>query len=207
MDLKFFGANCIELVTKTARIVVDDTLEKFGGKPQAKPGDVLLFTEPNGSGHKGASLTIDQPGEYEIQGVSIEAIAARPFSGGDLQTNTIYKVSFDDISVLVAGNISPDLSDSQAEVIGMIDVMFVPVGGGRILGAAEALKLIKKIEPKLVIPTFYASDRLKLSEPVQSLDNVLTELGLEPQETTDKLRLKPHSFADASSQQLIVLNS
>lgn len=205
MDLRFFGANCIEVVTKTARVVVDDTLVKFGGKSQAKPGDVLLFTESNETEFKDARLVIDQPGEYEVLGVSIGAIAARPFSGGDLQTSTIYKLSFDDTSILITGHIMPELSGSQAESIGTVDVMFVPVGGGgQTLGGADALKLIKKIEPKVVIPTYYADGKLKLPESVQTLDKALAELGLDPQETTDKLKLKPSGLADAS-QQLIVL--
>ncbi len=47
----------------------------------------------------------------------------------------------------------PKLTDAEQEAIGIVDVMFVPVGGsGYTLDAAGALQLIKAVEPKIVIP-------------------------------------------------------
>ena len=48
----------------------------------------------------------------------------------------------------------------------MVDVMFVPVGGnGYTLDGVGALKLIKKVEPKLVVPTHYDDAMLQFPMP------------------------------------------
>jgi hypothetical protein len=80
----------------------------------------------------------------------------------------------------------------------------VPVGGnGYTLDPVGALELIKKVEPKLVVPTFYADDKLSYPMPAQTLDQALTTLGMEPNERTAKLKLKHGDWADIT--QLIVL--
>jgi len=82
--------------------------------------------------------------------------------------------------------------------------MFVPVGGnGYTLDAIGALKLIKKIEPKLVIPTHYDDSGLKFPVPQQTLEEALKSLAMEPKETVTKLRLKSGELGDVT--QLIVL--
>ena len=32
MELRYYGANCLVLITKQARVVVDDNLSELGGK-------------------------------------------------------------------------------------------------------------------------------------------------------------------------------
>jgi L-ascorbate metabolism protein UlaG (beta-lactamase superfamily) len=86
----------------------------------------------------------------------------------------------------------------------MVDVMIVPVGGnGYTLDGIGALKLIKKIEPKVVIPTHFDDRSLTFPVPQQPLDQALKSLAMEPKETVSKLRLKGSELGDLS--QLIVL--
>jgi L-ascorbate metabolism protein UlaG (beta-lactamase superfamily) len=86
----------------------------------------------------------------------------------------------------------------------MVDVMVVPVGGnGYTVDPVGALKLIKAVEPKLLIPTHYADKALKYEVPQQELGNALKELGMEPKESTAKLKLKPVDLTDLT--QLIVI--
>src|SRR5206468_745538 len=97
---------------------------------------------------------------------------------------TMFKLIIGDTNVLVTGHIYPELTDQQLEAIGMIDILLVPVGGnGYTVDPIGALKLIKAIEPKMVIPTHYAEKSLNLPVPQQDLTNALKELGMEPKET------------------------
>jgi len=207
MDIQFHGANCLTLVTKQARVVVDDNLADLGGKSVAKAGDIALFTGAHADPTQPAKIMIDQPGEYEVSEVSIYGIAARAhMDEDDKKTATMYKLMVDDLRILITGHVYPELSDAQLEAIGMVDVMFVPVGGhGYTLDAVGALKLIKKIEPKLVIPTHYDDKALTFSVPQQSLEEAIKALGMEPKETVAKLKLKQSEMSDVT--QLIVLES
>lgn len=205
MDIQFYGANCITISGKRVRIVIDDNLVELGAKSVAKEGDVALFTSPHKGAVSGAKIVIDQPGEYEVSGVSIYGIAARAHMDEEKEkTATMYKLLLEDLSILVTGHVYPELSDDQLEAIGMIDVLFVPVGGnGYTLDGIGALKLIKKIEPKLVAPTHYDDVKLSFPMPQQTLEQSLKALAMEPKEVVSKLKLKPADLSDTTS--LVVL--
>jgi L-ascorbate metabolism protein UlaG (beta-lactamase superfamily) len=87
----------------------------------------------------------------------------------------------------------------------MIDVLITPVGGnGYTLDPVGALSIIKKIEPKIVIPTHYADKALQYPVPQQSLEDALKALAMEPKQAASKLRVKPADLSDTT--QLIVLD-
>ncbi|MEK7152962.1 MAG: MBL fold metallo-hydrolase [Patescibacteria group bacterium] len=205
MEIQFHGANCITLATKQARVVIDDNLADLGGKPVIRTGDVALFTSAHADPAQAAKIVIDQPGEYEVSGVSIYGIAARAHMDEEKQsTATMYKLIVEDVRILVTGHVYPELSDAQLETIGMIDVMFVPVGGnGYTLDGIGALKLIKKVEPKLIIPTHFDNKGLAFPVPQQELELALKGIAMEPKETVGKLKLKSSDLGDAL--QLIIL--
>jgi L-ascorbate metabolism protein UlaG (beta-lactamase superfamily) len=205
MDIQFYGANCLVLTGKHARIVVDDNLTSLGGKSVAKEGDIVLFTGAHAEPSQPAKIVISQPGEFEVSGVSIYGIPARAHIDEEGKKNaTMYKLLYEDLSILVAGHVYPELSDAQLESIGTIDVLFVPIGGnGYTLDGIGALKLIKKIEPKLVIPTHYDDGVLTYPVPQQALAAGLAGLAMEPKETVSKLKIKSGEFTDTI--QLVVL--
>lgn len=206
MDIQFYGGNCIVINTKQGRLVVDDNLAELGGKSVAKPGDISLYTGVHGQAVQNAKLVIDQPGEYEVAGISVYGIAARAHSDQESTKNaTIYKIISEDTSVLILGHIYPELNDAQLESIGMVDIMFVPVGGnGFTLDGIGALKMTKKIEPKLVIPTHFDSKKLHFEVPAQSLDQALKAMAMEPKETLAKLRPKAEDLTDTSTRLVIL---
>jgi L-ascorbate metabolism protein UlaG (beta-lactamase superfamily) len=205
MDLQFYGANCVSVSHKGTRLVIDDNLEQLGAKPVTKPDDVALCTmRPKTT--PPARLTFDGPGEYEVADISIIGIAARAHMEADEKNRdaTMFKLIVGEHSVLLTGHIYPELSEAQLEAIGMVDVLVVPVGGsGYTVDPVGALKLIKAIEPKIVVPTHYADKSLKFPVPQQDLAAAMKELGMEPKETVSKLRLKPAEMTDVT--QLVVL--
>lgn len=204
MDLQFYGANCVGLTYKGARIVIDDNLADLGAKSVTKPDDVALFTGLHGTAAP-ARLTFDSPGEYEVSDVSVVGIAARAHIDEESTTRaTMFKLIAGDVSVLVTGHIYPELTDDELEVVGIVDLLIVPIGGnGYTVDPVGALKLIKDIEPKLVVPTHYADKALKYPVPQQELSNALKELAMEPKETVSKLRLKHGELSDLT--QLVLL--
>lgn len=204
MDVQFYGANCLVFSTKKQRFVVDDNLAKLDGKKVTKEADVSLFTAEHDQ-VAGGRMTIAMAGEYEIDDVSIKGVQARAHMDEDGQKNAvIYKITADQYSYLICGHVYPELTDKQLEDINQVDVMFVPVGGGGYtLDPVGAQKLIRQVEPKLVVPTHYDDKALKYEVPQVSLEQALKELSMEPRETLAKLKLKPTDLGDVT--QLLVL--
>jgi L-ascorbate metabolism protein UlaG (beta-lactamase superfamily) len=202
VDLQFYGANCFVLTYKGTRVVIDDNLAELGAKSVLKADDVALFTGSHQA--SGGRLTLDSPGEYEVADVSITGIAARGQMDESGLKATMFKLTAGELSLLFTGHIYPELTDDELEAIGLVDLMVVPVGGnGYTVDPVGALKLIKAIEPKLVVPSHYADKSLKYPVPQQELPVALKELAMEPKETVTKLKLKPADLSDVT--QLVIL--
>jgi L-ascorbate metabolism protein UlaG (beta-lactamase superfamily) len=203
MDLQYYGGNTISLSHKGARIVIDDTLSELGAKSIIKPDDIALFTGLHAKVN--ARLIFDRPGEYEVSEISVIGIPARANMDEEkAKSVTMFKLIIGDASILITGHIHPDLSDSLLETIGVVDVLVLPIGGnGYTLDPVGALKVIRDIEPKIVVPTHYADPALNYPLPQQELPNALKELSMEPKETVSKLKIKLAEMSDAT--QLVIL--
>lgn len=207
MEFEYYGANCVKITTKKASIVFDDNLAKLGLKSIIKSKDIALYTSREFEKNDEAQFVIQSPGEYEVSNVSIQGTRARAHMDADEndRSATMYRLVIDDVRIGFVGHIFPDLSDEQLEAFGMIDVLFVPVGGsGYTLDGIGALKIVKKIEPKIVIPTHYADKSISYEVPQAELDEAVKALGLEISETVDSLKLKGADFGEG--MRLIVLN-
>lgn len=206
MDIQYFGANCVTITTKKARVVIDDNLTELGRKSVLRDGDIVLFTGVHADAPK-ARLVIGQPGEYEVAGISVYGYAARAHMDEEKTKHaTMYKVIVDDTRILVTGHVYPELTERQLEEIGTVDLMIVPTGGnGYTTDPIGALKLIKKVDPKMIIPTHYADSEIAYPVPQQDLDAVINGLSMEPSETVEKLKLKGSEFSEGATR-LVVLN-
>ena len=205
MEIQFYGGNCVRITTRQASLVVDDTLKELGSKSIVRPTDIALYTALVPEPRPDARLIIADPGEYEVSEVSIFGIAARAhMDEPGRETATIYKLQHDDIKIVVLGHIYPDLSNDQLEELGTIDVLICPVGGnGYTLDAVGAMSLMRKIEPKIFIPTHYHDPGLNFAVPQRKLDEILKDMAIEPTERTAKYKLKPADFGETT--QVIVL--
>lgn len=205
MELQYFGANCIRLNTKKATIVIDDNLAQLGAKSVSKAGDIGIHTFAQPAPVAEPKLLLDRPGEYEVSDISIKGIAARGhMDEKGVESATIFQIMTDDLVVGVVGHVYPELSNDQLEALGMIDILIIPCGGnGYTLDPVGALKLIKTIEPKLVIPTHYDVTGVSYEVPQQPLDAVLKGLAMEPKETVSKLKVKEADLDE--NTQLVVL--
>jgi L-ascorbate metabolism protein UlaG (beta-lactamase superfamily) len=193
VEIQYFGANCIKINTKKASLVIDDNLLELGLKSASKPEDIAIFTLANANidASHAVTLKINSPGEYEVSDISIRGVAAQSHIEEKGTNSVIYKLTIDEIRVLIIGHIDPKLTQEQLEAVGSCDIMIIPVGGsGYTLDAQGALTIIKEIEPKIVIPTHYADKAINYPVPQQELTEVIKELPFELEEPIDKLKVK-----------------
>lgn len=204
MEIKFYGANCVRINNKKVSILIDDDLANHGLKSVANEEDVAIFTLEKGSTNPNRFL-IEGPGEYEISEVSVRGIPAQAHLDASGLRATMYSLQSQGFSVGVLGHIHPDLSDDQLEKLGLLDVLIVPVGGsGYTLDAVGAANLVKKIEPKIVIPTHYADASVQYEVPQAEVDLFLKEMGVSEPEQVEVLKLKESELGDKT--RVIVLS-
>lgn len=190
MDFEYKGGNCVVITTKQGTIVVDGKLSSIGLK-DVQPKDAVEIATQTGFAGAGGRVTVDMPGEYEVNDISILGIAAARHIDydGSLQA-TMYRVAFPDVAIGVLGHVASPLSDDQLESLGVIDVLIVPVGGGGYtLDAHLAAEMVHKIDPRVIIPTHYADPQINYEVPQEGLEPFIKELGA-AHETLAKWRVK-----------------
>lgn len=190
MEIKYFGGNCVKISNKKASVVVDD-LVNITGKPISTDKDISLYTSGLSKETK-SYFCISGPGEYEVSEISIAGIPSRSHMDEKGQeSNTIYRLLVDDIRVAIIGHAYPDLSEEQLESIGTVDVLIIPVGGnGFTLDSIGASKIVKDIEPKIVIPTNFDDGKTVYEVPAAPLEEALKSLVSEIPEKVDSLKIK-----------------
>lgn len=60
----------------------------------------------------------------------------------------------------------PELRDEQVAALGPVDLLFVPVGGGPTIGAAEAAAVMERLAARIVVPMHYRTERVGFLKPV-----------------------------------------
>jgi len=212
MNISWYGHSCFKVITKgkeisqnsgnqsvrkdtTLTLVLDPFDKSVGLTPPRFKADIVFvshnhpdhnYTEP----FKNAFL-INEPGEYEAGGIFIKGIKAfhDDKEGKERGSVVMFKVEAEGINLVHLGDLGQkELSDSQLEELGEVDILFIPVGGKYTIGAEEAQKVINQIEPRLAVPMHYKVRGLKLD--IVGVEPFLKTIGASNIKPVDKLLIK-----------------
>lgn len=184
MEITWYGQSCFRITERGLPTVVADPYdhESVGYKSLKLKGDIVTVSH-DAPGHnfvkgvKGYAWDIRGPGEYEIGGVFITGVTTNE---GKKDRNLVFIFDYEGVNVCHLGDMQSVPSRTQVEAFGSVDVLLVPVGGGKALSAAKAAEVIALIEPGIVIPMHYKTtgSTLKLN-PIKQF---LQEMGLTAKE-------------------------
>ncbi len=94
--------------------------------------------------------------EIEISGIDVYHDTSE---GKERGSNIIYNMSIDGINVVHLGDLGHELSKDDIAKIGNVDILLVPVGGYFTIDAKGADKVINALQPKIVIPMHFKTDK------------------------------------------------
>ena len=92
----------------------------------------------------------------------------------------------------------PNLPVEAIEDLGSIDILFVPIGGGQVLGPKEAAKVVAGLEPSVIVPVMYEND--------DNLKAFLKEASDGKETYVDKLTVKRKDL-DGKAGEVIVIKA
>lgn len=184
MEITWYGHSCFRLVERSMATVVTDPYDHIvvGYERLNLKADIVTISH-EAPGHnflsavKGREHVLTGPGEYEIGGVFITSVRTNGNKRADDETlNTLYVFDYDSVTVAHLGDLSRVPTQSEIEALGDVNIALVPIGGGRGLNAAKAAEVISLLEPSIVIPMHYRTEKSLL--PLQSLNKFLKEMGI-----------------------------
>lgn len=205
MEITWYGLSCFRLTERGLASVVTDPFKNVVGLPQTKLKADVVTISHDAPGHnyldtvQGYTYALTRPGEYEIQGVMITGIAT--MQNLDERPNVLYMFDFGGVTVAHLGDMNQVPPQNQIEALERVDVLLVPVGGGRSLNAAQAAELVSMIEPSLVVPMHFQLPGLKLD--LDGVERFLNEMGVTEVEQESRLRVTTSLLAEETSVVLL----
>lgn len=188
MDITWHGHANFTVKGSNATVAIDPFDQSIGLKRPKLKADVLLISHDHPDHNEVAAVTgaadeapylIDRPGEYESHGVMIDGIPTYhdEQEGAERGRNTVYSFMVDGIHLVHLGDLGHQLDEATVERLGNVDILMVPVGGTFTITAKGAVEVIKRLQPRVVIPMHYAVPGVKLPKKIDPLDAFLKEAG------------------------------
>lgn len=206
MDIKYLGHSSFLIKGREARLVTDPFDSKMVGLKYPKvEADIVTVSHQHADHNQshlitGSPLIIDWPGQFERKAMRVTGYSSfhDKKKGAERGVNILYKIE-DELTVLHCGDLGMIPDDSFIDELGDIDILMVPVGGFYTLDADEAMTLIKKIDPSIVIPMHYCTPEHSKTgfEKVAPLDVFLKKMGAESVVPVPKLTLKKEEMEES----------
>lgn len=195
-EIEYKGGNTVIISTKKSTIVTDPKTSLVGLKDIVIKEAIEIATEERfATNGVDAKLLIDGPGEYGVSEFDIKGLPVQRHLDAEGQPllGTMYRIEVGDVRIGLLGNVYEKLHEDQLEELGVLDILILPVGGnGYTLDATGATNLVRRIDPKVVIPIHYDDKSLKYEVPQGSLSDFVSELNA-PVETMSKFKVKSSS--------------
>jgi L-ascorbate metabolism protein UlaG (beta-lactamase superfamily) len=136
--------------------------------------DLLLVTHEHRD-HNGVETVGGDPvvlrstaGTFESPVGEVVGIASEhdPSAGTQRGPNTIYVFELDGVRVSHFGDFGQTgLRDEQAEAIGTVDMLLIPVGAGPTIGPEQAEEISRRLGARWIVPMHYRTARIGFLDP------------------------------------------
>jgi L-ascorbate metabolism protein UlaG (beta-lactamase superfamily) len=216
MIIQYYGHSCFKLTTKPAgrgqadvNIFLDPFDKSIGLRPPQGSADLVLVSHNhpdhnNSAAIKGEPNVIDIPGEYSVKGVNIVGFPSfhDDKGGAERGLNTIFILESEDLRICHLGDLGTDLTEKQYDAISGVDILMIPVGGNYTIDGEKAAKMVKKIEPRVVIPMHFKTKGV--TEDIEDEKKFCDEIGNCPKERVAKLNFKKKDAEDKKMEVIIM---
>jgi L-ascorbate metabolism protein UlaG (beta-lactamase superfamily) len=179
MHVEWFGQSAFALTAPEAKVFIDPFADlspmasrgmKFDYPAISAEGVDLLLVTHEHMDHNGVEAIAGEPatlrstaGRLESPIGEVVAVASEHDEAAGTQRgpNTIFVFTLDGVRVAHFGDFGQsELRPEQAEAIGEVDMVILPVGGGPTIGAAGAKAIVERLAPKWVVPMHYRTPRI-----------------------------------------------
>jgi L-ascorbate metabolism protein UlaG (beta-lactamase superfamily) len=206
MELTWYGLSCFRISERKYATVVTDPYTGGFGLPDLKLKADVVTISHDAKGHNyvgavnGHSHALMGPGEYEIGNVFITGIATS--HEADTTHNILYVFDYEGLIIAHLGDMQQVPSQMQIDALEQVNVLLVPVGGGKSLNAAQAAELVSMLEPNIVVPMHYHIPKQKLD--LEEVDRFLKEMGVTEPTREDSLKVTTSNLPEETETVLLV---
>jgi len=216
MVIQYYGLSCFKITakplgraTEDITIFLDPFDKSVGLRPPQGSADIVLCSTDmpahnNKTALKGGPIVFDMPGEYAAKGVQIIGIdtVADAKEGAARGRTTIFVIETEELRLCHLGVLGTAVTEKQLEIIGDVDVLFLPVGDTEGLSPQQAEDIARAIEPAIIVPMHY-----KVSGATASLVDekaFCANIGNCPKEKANRLLLKKKDLGEKNMEVVLL---
>jgi L-ascorbate metabolism protein UlaG (beta-lactamase superfamily) len=185
MQVEWYGQSAFRLSDGERTVVIDPFGDvsglasrgiRFEYPAISAAADLVLVTHEHVD-HNGVEAVGGDPavlrstaGRLESPVGEVLAVASEhdAVAGTERGPNSIFVFELDGIRICHFGDFGQSaLRDEQANAIGRVDLLFIPVGGGPTIGAGPAVEITARLSPRWVVPMHYRTARVSFLEGVE----------------------------------------
>lgn len=216
MEITYLGHSAFKLKGKNGTVVTDPFGDKVGLSFPNVSADIITVSHQHGdhnaverikgTARRAEPFVVAYPGEYEVGGISIFGVKTfhDGAKGEERGVNTVFTIVIDELRICHLGDLGHELTASQVDEIGIVDVLICPVGGHFTIDPKQAVNTVQQIEPSYVIPMHYKTDKhTEGFAEVQPLEAFLKEYGVHP---TPQPKLVVEKLKLPEETELVVLD-
>jgi L-ascorbate metabolism protein UlaG (beta-lactamase superfamily) len=191
MEITFLGHSSFKIKGKNATVITDPYSSEMTKLKFPKLEADVVTVSHNHEDHNqvdqvdGNPYIANNPGEYEIKGVSLIGTASFHDNAGGIERgkNTIFVIEIDKVRICHLGDLGHKLNEEELEELDGVDILMIPVGGDATIGPSEAVQIINQIEPKMIIPMHFQEEGLnpEIFGKLAPLTSFLKEMGESPE--------------------------
>ena len=213
MQISWHGLSCFKIVGKVGGedvTVITDPYQNTTGLrfPRSLSADIALVSENrpeqnNVDAVGGNPFIIKHPGEFEVKGIFVYGINI--FKNGQVKEGRrplIYRIELEGMTIAHLGTLYRTLRDEELAQLREIDILTLPVGGGPVISPQQADELVSQIEPRIVIPMYYAIPGVK--EKLSGVDKFCKEIGICSKEKLNKYKINKKDLPQEDMQVIIL---
>lgn len=138
------------------------------GFPKSLPADIVLISS-EANDHSGGQHFFGVPQIFRsLTGLGANRANGIPFrgvetfrddqGGKNLGKNTVYIIEMDNMRFCHLGTLGHALNNKQADTIGRIDILFLPIGPKQI-SMRDLGKIVERLQPKWIVPVTYQTTK------------------------------------------------
>jgi len=207
VEITYLGVSSFRIKGQDVTIITDPC----PGKAAPRPATIATVSHDHPRHNQLDRLTelrktVRSPGEYEIGPAFILGIATyHDGEKGKLRGgNTVFSIELEGVKLCHLGDLGHHLTAAQAEELGAVDVLLLPVGGVSTIDAAQAAEVVRLIGPKIVIPMHYRI--AGVSDDLDELEPFLRHIGLGQSEPLPRLNVS-RSLLSQEATRVVVMES
>lgn len=182
MQIKWLGHSSFLITTSSGKKILTDPFDdSIGYKIYKGDADLVTishhhFDHDYTSALKGDSQIIDTVGIFNKCGIDFQGIPSfhDKYQGAKRGENIIFVFQIDGYTICHLGDLGYELSKTEIDKLGDVDILMIPTGGNFTITAIEATRLALSINSHIVIPMHYKTP--SLSFPLAGVEDFVMDM-------------------------------